>query len=114
MKQGHVFVNGKKVTVLGTKVDSSTAKISVKGEKLNLHQTVQIILFHKPKKCVVSSNDELERSAVYDFLPKKVASFKPLGRLDYDAEGLVVLTNDASLVAKYQNPQTEIIKVFYF
>lgn len=110
--QGKVFVDGKKVTVLGTKVDAHVAKIRVKGKPLVSSPTFIYALFHKPKECVVTRSDPEGRNTIYDFLPAQMKNLKPVGRLDYHSEGLLMLTNDGELANKLTHPRFHMNKVY--
>src|SRR5690349_1490476 len=97
VREGKVFVNGKAVSELGIKVDAAADEIRVKGKLLSRAVAFQYLLLHKPRKCVVTRSDPEGRKTIYDYLPKEAASLKPVGRLDYDSEGLLLLTNDGAL-----------------
>lgn len=112
ISEGAVTVDGKKISVLGTKVDPLHAKIYVKGKPIKPQGNFQYLLFHKPKKCVVTRSDPEGRKTVYDFLPKKFFKLKPAGRLDYESEGLILLTNDGRLAQKLTHPQFHLRKVY--
>lgn len=110
--QGKVIVNGKKITVLGTKVDANTARITVRGKPISSKVSFHYLLIHKPKKCMVTRHDPQERKTVYDLIPKKWQHLKPVGRLDHDSEGLLLLTNDGELAQKLAHPQYHIRKIY--
>jgi 23S rRNA pseudouridine2605 synthase len=109
---GAVIVDGKKITTLGTKADAARNRITVKGKPVGNIQTFQYLLFHKPRKCVVTRSDPEERKTIYDFLPSIYHRLKPVGRLDYDSEGLLLLTNDGALIQKLTHPQYHLKKVY--
>lgn len=105
IRQGKIFVDGEKITKLGTKANPFTSKIVVKGKVIQPLSYFQYLLFHKPRKCVVTRDDPEARQTIYDFLPSKFHHLKPVGRLDYDSEGLILLTNDGDLSEKMTHPR---------
>lgn len=105
IQAGSVLVNGKKVTVLGTKADSFHDRITVKGKPIHPQAQKEYLLFHKPRKCVVTRDDPEGRKTVYDYLPKKFHHLKPVGRLDYDSQGLLILTNDGQVALELTHPR---------
>ncbi len=94
--EGKVTVNGEVVKVLGTKVKPSD-KIEVEGIPLENPDKIYI-LFHKPTKVITSVSDDKGRTVVTDFFPQLKERIFPVGRLDYETSGLLLLTNDASKV----------------
>src|SRR5688572_1101687 len=93
---GRVRVNGKVVTVLGTKVDPDHDQIEVDGEAVVAHDYFYV-LFNKPKGCITAVTDDRGRATVMDYLPNLPVPVKPVGRLDYYTEGVLLLTNDGEL-----------------
>lgn len=94
---GQVSVNGEIVTELGTKADAETDHIKVNGKLINkiLQQREKVyILLNKPKGYLSSAADPEGRNLVVDLIPKKFGVLHPVGRLDYNTEGLIILTND--------------------
>lgn len=112
IRQGKVFVDGQKTTVLGTKVDPRTAKIKIRGHTLEIRQKFEYLLLHKPRKCVVTRSDPEGRKTIYDYLPKDYHRLKPVGRLDYDSEGLLLLTNDGDLAQHMTHPRFHLPKTY--
>jgi len=116
---GQVTVNGKVVTELGTKADPERDHIKVKGKLINprLESLEKIyILLYKPVGYLVSLSDPQKRPLVTDLLPRMKAKVYPVGRLDFQSEGLILLTNDggfANLItsAKHEIPKTYQVKV---
>lgn len=107
---GQVKVNGKKVTELGTKVESSDT-IEVNGipiEKESLHT----FLFYKPRGVISTVSDEKGRKTVNDFFQALPYRLYPVGRLDYDTSGLILMTNDGELANLLMHPRNEVIKVY--
>jgi len=100
IKSGAVTVNGKLVTQLGAKADPEKDHIKVQGKlinpKLAKRQKVYFLL-NKPRGVLSSTDDPKKRKLVIDFVPKKYGRVFPVGRLDYNTEGLIILTNDGDL-----------------
>ncbi|CCI81546.1 pseudouridine synthase [Lactobacillus hominis] len=107
---GQVKVNGKLVTELGTKVDNED-DIEVNGvpiEKESLHT----YLFYKPRGVISSAKDNKGRKTVTDFFEDIPYRLYPIGRLDYDTSGLLLMTNDGELANKLMHPRNEVPKVY--
>lgn len=109
ISDGYVKVNGK-VATLGQMVDDSD-KITVKDKRIGDKQKLYYIMLHKPKGCVTTVKDDLGRKTVMDFVDIK-ARLYPVGRLDYDTEGLLILTNDGDLSNRLTHPRNEINKTY--
>ncbi len=77
-----------------------------------IKKKVKIILFHKPKGCITSRSDEKERSIIYDYLPKKFNRYHYIGRLDYNSEGLLLLTDSTAYKRKLESPKSNIKRVY--
>lgn len=110
--EGKVIVNGKRITELGYAVEPNGAKISVSGKLIHVKPVAVTILFHKPRKTMVTKNDPEERKTIYDYIPKKYHHLNPVGRLDYDSEGLLILTNDGDLAQRLTHPKFHIAKTY--
>lgn len=109
---GAVAVDGVVVTVLGTKVDPATARVTVHGQSVRPEDHYYVVL-NKPKGCISAVSDPHDRRTVMEYiygLPAKVA---PVGRLDYYSEGVLLLTNDGELSAALQSPRTMVNKVYH-
>lgn len=93
--EGRVRVNGKTVTELGTRVDPFIDSIFVDGRRLNAKEGRVYVLLYKPRGVISSVSDPQKRPVVIDLIKKRIkARVYPVGRLDYDAEGALLLTND--------------------
>lgn len=110
IEDGHVTVNGK-VAQLGTIIDENTDKVSVKGKRVDHNQKQYYIILHKPKGYVTTVSDELGRKTVMNLIDIK-ARLYPVGRLDYDTEGLLLLTNDGDVANKLMHPSHTIDKTY--
>src|SRR5512138_2683404 len=93
IRAGRVSVNGETVSELGAKVDPAHDRVAMDGKPLRTKRKIYIAL-HKPKGLVCSRQDELERPTIYDLLPKDWSHLHSVGRLDFNSEGLIFLTND--------------------
>lgn len=110
IEAGKVEVNGK-IASTGEKVDEKDyIKISGKGIKVEEEKKVYILL-NKPKKCLSSTKDDRGRKTVVDIVNVKERIY-PVGRLDYDTEGLIILTNDGDLYNKVIHPRSEVYKTY--
>lgn len=111
-------MNGKTVTTLGTKVDPDKDSIKVDGKLLRLKAPRRYILLNKPRGVISSVSDDKHRETVVDIITKKARGkykeFKlfPVGRLDYDAEGVILLTNDGDLTNKLLHPKFKVEKTY--
>jgi pseudouridine synthase len=105
--QGRVMVNGRTVSELGTKADPERDDIRVDGRRLKPPKTRRYILLYKPRGYITSRADPQRRPTVIDLLTKGgVRDYVyPVGRLDYDSEGLLLLTSDGELAAKLTHPR---------
>ena len=108
---GRVRVNGKLVTELGTKVDPKKARITVDGKPIKLESKVYY-LFNKPRGVVTTMSDPQGRRTVADFVQDSKERVFPVGRLDYNTEGLLLLTNDGELAQKLMHPSHEVNKTY--
>lgn len=111
IKSGKVLVNGI-VATLGYDVQESD-EVTVNGEKIKNSETeLKYYILNKPKGVVCTASDDRGRKTVLNFLPDKSVRCFPVGRLDYDTEGLILLTNDGDLAYRLTNPKSEIPKTY--
>jgi 23S rRNA pseudouridine2605 synthase len=108
IQQGRVSVNGTTVTALGTKADPAADEIRVDGRRIKPVQTLRYLLLHKPRGYVTTRNDPQKRKTVMDLLGGVREYVYPVGRLDYDSEGLLLVTNDGDLAAALTHPSHEV------
>ena len=108
---GRVTVDGKVITDLATDV-SKTNVVCVDGNPVNPQNELVYVMLNKPKGVVSSTSDDRGRKTVIDLLPDNLKHLKPVGRLDYDSEGLLLLTNDGDLTFKLTHPSNEIGKTY--
>ena len=109
--EGRVRANGKLVSDLGFLV-SQNDKISVDGEECKPVAEFSYVMLHKPKGVITSMSDDKGRKTVIDIMPAEYKKLKPVGRLDYDSEGLLLLTNDGDLAYNLTHPSREVNKTY--
>jgi len=112
MLQGRVSVNGATVRELGTKADLSRDDIRVDGRRIKAPERRRYILLNKPKGYVTTRADPERRPTVLDLLKGIREYVYPVGRLDFDSEGLLILTNDGELAAGLTHPRHGIERVY--
>jgi pseudouridine synthase len=109
--QGAVLVNGQPVRSLATLVDPARDRVRVHGKLIKqLERKVSLVL-NKPKGYICTRRDELDRPTVLDLVPSKPRLF-PVGRLDYDAEGVLILTNDGDLAHSLLHPRHGVPRIY--
>ncbi len=106
---GNVKVNGKTVTTLGTKV-SSKDEIMVDGKLLTKEKKVYFLI-NKPRGVITTTKDEKQRKSVVDLIPCEERIY-PVGRLDYDTTGVLLLTNDGEFANRLMHPSNGVLKVY--
>ncbi len=109
---GRVSVNGVVVTTLGTKVDPDHDSVTVDGEAVAALDTFYV-LFNKPKGCITAVTDDRGRPTVMDYLPNLPVPVKPVGRLDFYTEGVLLLTNDGELASRLLAPASHVPKTYH-
>ena len=110
IKQGKVYVNGVKVTELGT-LAKATDIIEINGEVLKEKAKYEYYLLNKPRGVISSVKDEKGRTTVTDLI-KESGRIYPVGRLDYDTTGIILLTNDGELTNILSHPKNEVPKTY--
>lgn len=109
---GRVMVNGEVVTTLGVKVNAGKDVIQVDGRAIRQQKKVYV-LFHKPKGVITSASDPGGRKIVTDFLKDISERIYPVGRLDYDTEGLLLLTNDGEFANLLTHPKHHVPRTYH-
>lgn len=116
VSQGRVTINGVKA-VIGQRIDPEKDAVAVNGKPIQRAVKSVYFLLHKPAGYVSTTNDELGRPTVLSLLPKtllsQVGRLYPVGRLDIDSEGLLLLTNDGALAQKLTHPRFEVTKTYH-
>ena len=107
---GHVEVNGEVITTLGFKV-SGNDLISIDGNTINKDVKKEYYLLNKPREIICSVSDDKGRKTVVDLI-KTDSRIYPVGRLDYDTTGLIILTNDGELANILMHPKNNIYKTY--
>jgi 23S rRNA pseudouridine2605 synthase len=110
--QGRVEVNGEIVRALGSKADPVTDTIKVDGRRLRFDVRARYIVLNKPKGVVTTRKDPERRRTVIELLKGVREYVYPVGRLDYESEGLLLLTSDGDLAAKLTHPRHEVERVY--
>ncbi|MBP2664387.1 MAG: rluB [Firmicutes bacterium] len=111
IKAGRVTVNGKVVTELGTKVEPKQARIAVDNKPIKAEKYLYILL-NKPKGIITALEDPQGRKTVADLVADIPERIYPVGRLDYNTEGLLIMTNDGDLTNTLTHPSHEIEKTY--
>lgn len=109
---GKVQVNGETVTTLGTKADPAVDSITVNGRAIGKEKKMYIV-FNKPKGVITSASDPQGRKIVTDYLKGITERLYPVGRLDYDTEGLLLLTNDGEFAHLLTHPKHHVPKTYH-
>jgi 23S rRNA pseudouridine2605 synthase len=113
MLDGRVTVNGATVRELGTKADAAHDDIRVDGRRVKLQERRRYLLLNKPRGYVTTRSDPQHRPTVVDLIGRGVREYVyPVGRLDYDSEGLLLLTNDGDLAARLMHPRHGVARVY--
>jgi pseudouridine synthase len=109
--EGKVRVNGE-VAHIGQRVDTAQDKISVEGRQIGKPEKLRYFLIYKPVGYVSTTSDDLGRRTIVNILPPISERLYPVGRLDQDSEGLMMLTNDGDLAYKLTHPKHKIPKTY--
>ncbi|PTX59860.1 23S rRNA pseudouridine2605 synthase [Melghirimyces profundicolus] len=111
IRTGKVRVNGETVTELGFKVDPDWDRIEVEGRSVHPERK-RYFLFHKPQGVITSMSDPQGRPTVADYFREVKERVYPVGRLDYDTGGVLLLTNDGDMANRLAHPRHEVDKVY--
>ncbi len=109
---GRVTVNGKTVSILGTKVNPKTDIVCVDGKTVELPKQYYYLAYYKPCGQLVTKHDPYGRETIWTMLPRWKPILNSAGRLDLNSEGLLILTNDGSLINALTHPRHAIRKVY--
>lgn len=109
--EGRVMVNGETVRALGTKADPAKDAIKVDGRRIKTDVVHRYIVVYKPKGYVTTRKDPEGRRTVMDLIGEGDYIY-PVGRLDYDTEGLLLMMSDGDLAARLMHPRHEVDKVY--
>jgi len=108
---GRVEVNGKTVAELGTRVDPDHDRVAVDGKLVQTKRKLYVAL-NKPVKLVCSRKDEFDRPTIFELLPREWGHLHSVGRLDYNSEGLIFLTNDGEFSLHLTHPRYGVHKKY--
>ena len=112
IEEGRVSVNGRTVREMGVKADPAADDIRVDGRRLRAPERHRYILLNKPAGVMTTRSDPQRRQTVVDLLGGVREYVYPVGRLDYDSEGLLILTNDGDLAARLTHPRHEVERTY--
>lgn len=110
IEAGRVRVNGEVVRLLGYEIRTKD-KVSIDNKSLRTMK-LEYYRFYKPTGYITTSSDEKGRKTIYDILPDEMSHLNPVGRLDKDSSGLLILTNDGNLVYELTHPSIKVAKVY--
>lgn len=111
IEEGKVRINGHPA-VLGAKVNPKKDIVTVRGKKIAMQTNMRYIMLHKPRGYVTTVSDELGRKTVMDLIGRVNERVYPVGRLDRDSEGLLLLTNNGELANALMHPSFRIVKTY--
>ncbi len=109
---GRVSVNGKIITELGTKVESDSDVVRVDDKEIHICEKLVYIMLNKPEGCVTTVKDQFNRKSVMDYVSDVKERIYPVGRLDYDTSGLLIMTNDGELTYRLTHPKHNVVKTY--
>jgi len=112
IQAGRVFVNGEKITTLGVVIDENVDKVVVDESPVFLPEDDSYVILNKPKGYISSMIDKFNRPTVVELIKGVPGRVYPVGRLDLDTEGILLLTNDGELAYRLAHPKFEIKKVY--
>jgi len=112
IQAGRVAVNGRVVTKLGSRVDPAKDRVRVDGTAVGRPERLVYYLLHKPKGCVSTVRDPAGRPTVLELLRGVKERVFPVGRLDWNSEGLLILTNDGDLALRLTHPRNHVPRVY--
>ncbi len=110
--EGHVAVNGRRVTEMGVQVDETRDRITIDGKPVHLETEKHYLAYNKPIGEVTTASDPEGRDTVMDKFRDYPVRLFPVGRLDYDSEGLLLLTNDGEMMQNLLHPSREVPKKY--
>ena len=112
IKQGRVKVNNKIITEMGLEINPSLDRVYIDNEQISYENSLVYVMLNKPEGYVTTLSDEHGRPTVIDLIDDIPQRIYPVGRLDYDSSGLLILTNDGSLTYQLTHPKHEVVKTY--
>jgi len=112
IEQGRIAINGKKVTDLGVLLEENRDEVQVDGKLVTLPPEPVYVMLNKPKGYVTSLRDEYGRKTVTELIKNVGQRIYPVGRLDLDTEGVLLLTDDGELAFRLTHPKYQIKKIY--
>jgi 23S rRNA pseudouridine2605 synthase len=113
IKSGRIFVNNLPVLDPSSKITSKDT-VKLDGKNLLSNSNLIYIVLNKPKGCITTKSDDKNRPTVIDLIPKDIANLvDPVGRLDYNTSGALILTNDGQLANKLSHPKYNVKKIYH-
>ncbi len=112
IKQGRVLVNNEVRTDMGININPDRDKVYVDNKLISVEKNLVYIILNKPEGYITTLSDEFNRPTVIDLVCDITERIYPVGRLDYDTSGLILLTNDGELTYKLTHPKHEFIKTY--
>ena len=109
---GRVTINGTTVLKLGTKADAIRDEICLDGQKIKKQEKHRYVLLNKPRGYISTRNDPQRRPTIMDLISSVKEYVYPVGRLDYDTEGLILLTNDGALATGLTHPKHRVQRTY--
>jgi len=110
--EGHVAVNGQVITEMGVQVDETADRVTVDGEPVFIEEEKHYLAYYKPVGEVTTVSDPEGRATVMDKFRDYPVRLYPVGRLDFDSEGLLLLTNDGDMMQRLLHPSHEVEKAY--
>ena len=112
ISEGRVSINGEIVDMLGIQVDGEKDKVEVDGKSVKPMKSGVYVILNKPPGYLVTAKDPFQRPTIVNLLPSMKTRIFPVGRLDFDSEGLLLLTNDGDLANRLMHPSYQVIKEY--
>lgn len=113
IEEGRVKVNGKIVRELGLDINTDNDTVMVDDKKVTPVTQFTYLIFNKPKGCITAVSDSRGRKTVMDYIDIEDKRLFPVGRLDYDSEGMLIITDDGDLAFRLTHPKNEIFKTYH-
>jgi pseudouridine synthase len=112
IQSGQVSVNAKTITELGTQINPEKDRVKVSGKRVQLEE-FKYFIFHKPQGMISTLKDPQERQSFETIVESVGTRVVPVGRLDYNTEGLILLTNDGELVHRFLHPKFQVPRKYH-